>query len=132
MTNQSSPPLTRRLIEALGVMKTSSTHAVAKAVEALTTDDMLPLSAQVQIVSNFALRACYNQAGESIPEFVEDMGCFLGAKQYGCRAIEHIKKLGSSEPIEKELIITDDAGLKKIELSASRYVTAFGVALAQR
>ena len=99
----------------------------ATILSARLTDDMLPLSAQVQIASNFALRACCNVAGESIPEFVEDMGSFPGAKQYVCRAIEHIKKLDPSEPIEKELNIADDAGLKKIELPASRYVSEFAL-----
>ena len=113
----------------LALVEKLERHASGEAtiLGARLTDDMLPLGAQVQIASKFALRACCNAAGEPIPEFVADMGSFFGAKQTVCRAIDHIKKLDSSETAEKELNITDDAGLKKIELPASRYVFEFAL-----
>ena len=91
------------------------------------TDDTLPLGVQIKIASNFALRACCNIAGTLMPEFTDDMDDFSGAKQYVLRVTDHIKNLEQSKPIENSQRISDDAGLKKIDMPASQYVTDFAL-----
>ena len=91
------------------------------------TDDTLPLGVQIKIASNFALRACCNIAGMRMPKFNDDMESFSEARQYVLRVTEHIKNLGQSELIENSQNISDDAGLKKIDMPASRYLTDFAL-----
>ncbi len=97
---EASIPVFLRYLERLaGLVDTAESHVRVHKIEAtelLTArlaPDMLPFEAQVRIVANFALRACFPLVGRDIPPYGEFEVSFAGLRECIARAVVLVSSL---------------------------------------
>ena len=97
---EASIPVFLRYLERLaGLVDAAESHVRVHKIEAtelLTArlaPDMLPFEAQVRIVANFALRACFPLVGRDIPPYGEFEVSFAGLRECIARAVVLVSSL---------------------------------------
>src|SRR5574341_1531345 len=125
----SVPVFTRYLGRLAGLLDAAESHASSHGIEPATllaarlAPDMLPLSTQVEIAANFALRACFPLAGLTVPPYGE-----FPATLGGLRArIAHVVELiGGLQPAQFDggnaRVIESQAGDALVALPADEFL----------
>ncbi len=90
--------------------------------------DMLPLRVQVEIVSNFALRASFPLVGESVPEYGEFLACFDGLRARIARTRQLLETL-APERFEdaNSRVVQDNAGDAALSLPATEFLFEYAL-----
>lgn len=97
-------------------------------LEARLAPEMLPLRVQVEIVSNFALRAAYPLAGLAAPEYGVFPGDFAGLRARLARTQQMLEGLAPESFIRAETrSVSDRAGEADLILPASEFLFAYAL-----
>jgi hypothetical protein len=90
--------------------------------------DMLPLSSQIEIAVNFALRACFPLAGRPVPPFGESLPTFAGLQARIARASALLATLNEADFAGVESRVIDSrAGEAALALSAPAFLYKYAM-----
>ena len=88
--------------------------------------DMFPLSTQLRITANFALRACCHVRGLEAASFDEFPPTYQGLKaQIEC-SIDHLRQIPDSIPYV-DVVDSDKGGFSALSLPAAEYLSQFAM-----
>jgi hypothetical protein len=132
---QASVPVFLRFLERLsGLLDIAQSHAGAQGLPAprilgaRLAPDMLPFEAQVQIASNFALRACLPLAGQAVPPYGEFPATFDGLRARIARAVAVVGGLAPEHFAGAESrIVEDTAGQATVRLPAAAFLHQYAM-----
>lgn len=100
----------------------------AALLDARLAPDMLPLRVQVEVVSNFALRALFPVAGLAVPEYGEFPGDFAGLRARLARTRGLLAGLSAEAFDSAEgRVLRDRAGEADLALPAPEYLYAYAL-----
>lgn len=90
--------------------------------------DMLPLSSQIEIAVNFALRACFPLAGRPVPPFGEFLPTFAGLQARIARASALLAALNEADFAGAERRVIDSrAGEVELSLPAPTFLHQYAM-----
>nr|WP_315429531.1 DUF1993 domain-containing protein [uncultured Albidiferax sp.] len=97
-------------------------------LQARLAPDMLPLSLQVEIATNFAVRACAPLAGLEVPPFGEASNSFTALHARIARAQQFLAMLSPAQMAGgAERICTDQAGQAKLALPGEVFLSQYAL-----
>ena len=97
-------------------------------LQARLAPDMLPLEVQVQIVANFALRACFPLIGRAVPPYGEFPATWSGMHARVVRALTLLETLPESEFAGAgQRRIEDQAGQALLSLPADDFLLQYAM-----
>lgn len=127
---QASVPVFLRYLGQLdGLLRIGAGHSgEAVLMRARLAPDMLPFDVQVQIVANFALRACFPLAGKPVPAYGEFPATFAGMHARVARAMALVSELTVEEfAAAGQGMIEDQAGETVIRLPAPEFLLQYAL-----
>ncbi|MEW9897730.1 DUF1993 domain-containing protein [Chitinivorax sp. PXF-14] len=130
----SVPVFQRYLGQLAGLLDIAETDVQARQLgadallQARLAPNMLPFETQVQIVANFALRACFPLAGEAVPPYGDFPATFDGLRARLSRAAQ---LLGALEPARfaasASRQIEERAGDAVLTLNGAEFLTQYAL-----
>lgn len=126
----SVPVFVRYLGQLDGLLRLANDGTLDEAVLLQTrlAPDMLPFEVQVQIVANFALRACFPLAGQPLPAYGEFAASFGGLHARVVRAMEMVSELPEQAFAGAgQRLLVDQAGEVQIRLPAAEFLLQYAL-----
>jgi hypothetical protein len=127
---QASVPVFLRYLERLrGLVDIAQAHALNHGLDptellaARLAPDMMPLEMQVQVAANFALRASYPLAGQTIPPYGDFPATFDGLRARIAYVTDLISSLQPTQFEKADLrVLHSRAGQADVELPAAEFL----------
>jgi uncharacterized protein len=130
----SVPVFLRYLSQLTGLLQRAQGHAQSHGIDASAllgarlAPDMLPLSTQCEIATNFTLRAAFPLAGLTIPTYGEHVATFDGLQARVARATGLLQSLQPTQfAVAHERYIDSQAGDAHLKLPAVEFLCHYAL-----
>lgn len=128
---QSSVPVFQRYLGQLARMlqrAEASGLDATSLLQARLAPDMLPLALQVEIATNFAIRACAPLAGLAVPPFGEPGNSFAALQARIERVQQFLAALSPAQLADgAQRLCTDQAGHATVSLPGAEFLTQYAL-----